>query len=158
MRTFLIAAVLAASVAAVPLMAQTAGVLDLRVGKLEKEMKAVQRTVFPNGVAVEPEIGATSASSGGNAATAPIADLTARVDALEAQLKSLTGQSEQDGFRIKKLEDGLKALRGETEARLKALEGPQPVPATNLIPDEALFPGTYNHFIGGANIVAESLT
>ena len=28
----------------------------------------------------------------------------------------------------------------------------------NLIPDEALFPGTYNHFIGGANIVAESLT
>ena len=137
MRTFLIAAVFATSVAAAPLMAQTAGILDLRVGKLEKEMKAVQRTVFPNGVAVEPEISATTASSSGNAATAPIADLTARVDSLEAQLKSLTGQSEQDGFRIKKLEDGLKAFRGETDARLKAIETPAPSPIQNIVPDEA---------------------
>jgi hypothetical protein len=27
----------------------------------------------------------------------------------------------------------------------------------NLIPDEGPFPGTYNHFVGGANIVVERL-
>ncbi len=122
MRTLLLAIVLSSTALVTTAAAQTAGTIDLRVGKLEKEMKAVQRTVFPNGIAVEPEIGSTAAGASGTPASAPIADLTARVDALEAQLKTLTGQSEQDGFRIRKLEDGLKALRGETDARLKALE------------------------------------
>ncbi|MFM9853077.1 MAG: tetratricopeptide repeat protein [Sphingomonadaceae bacterium] len=123
MRTFLIAALLSSAFAITPLIAQTPPtVLDLRVGKLEKEMKAVQRTVFPNGVAVEPEISGTTLPNGGTPASAPLADLTARVDALEAQLKALTGQSEQDGFRLKKLEDAVKAMRTETDARIKALE------------------------------------
>jgi TolA-binding protein len=131
MRTFLIAALLSSAVASAPLMAQTAPtILDLRVGKLEKEMKAVQRTVFPNGVAVEPEISGNTLPSAGTPASAPLADLTARVDALEAQLKSLTGQSEQDGFRLKKLEDAVKALRSETDTRLKALEASAPADTT----------------------------
>jgi TolA-binding protein len=124
MRTVFIAALLSSSVIISAAIAQTApNVIDLRVGKLEKEMKAVQRTVFPNGVAVEPEIGAIAGSTIGNPASTPLADVTARVDALEAQLKTLTGQTEQDGFRIKKLEDAVKALRTETDARLKAIEG-----------------------------------
>jgi TolA-binding protein len=122
MRRLLIAIVLMSGVAGAPVLAQN-GVIDLRVGKLEKEMKAVQRKVFPNGVALEPEIsGVASAGAAGTAASAPITDLTARVDALEAQLKSLTGQVEQNGFRLKKAEEGMKSIEG----RLKALE-PQPV-------------------------------
>jgi TolA-binding protein len=118
MRTVLIAAVLFSGVSGT-VFAQTSGPIDLRVGKLEKEMKAVQRKVFPNGVAIEPEISATTpAVAAGSPATAPIADLTARVDALENQLKTLTGQIETDGNRIKKLEDSFAAY----DARLKAVE------------------------------------
>jgi TolA-binding protein len=96
--------------------------LDLRVGKLEKEMKAVQRTVFPQGVPVQPETGGATgpATAAGNAASTPIADLTARVDALEKSLASLTGQVEQAGFRNRQQDDLIKKL----EARLAALEGP----------------------------------
>ena len=118
MRTALFIAALTASVITIPATAQS-DTVSLRVGKLEKEMKAVQRKVFPNGVAVEPEMGATQPGMAiGSPSSAPIADLTARVDALESQLKTITGQVEQQGFRLKKLEDGMKS----TDARLKALE------------------------------------
>ena len=122
MRALLLAIALSSTAFVPEAFAQTGAAIDLRVGKLEKEMKAVQRTIFPNGIAVEPEIGASTSGTSGTPASAPLADLTARVDSLEAQLKALTGQSEQDGFRIKKLEDAIKALRGDTDARLKTLE------------------------------------
>jgi TolA-binding protein len=123
MRKFTIAALLFASTAAVPVIAQS-DPLAQRVGKLEKEMTAVQRKVFPNGVAVQPEIsGGSTAIAAGNPASSPVADLNARVDALESQLQALTGQVETEGNRLKKLEDALKTY----DARLKALEGTGPV-------------------------------
>ncbi len=126
-RAAILGLMLLAGTSALPALAQS-DTMGLRVQKLEKEMRAVQRRVFPAGVPVEPQIGDAPGASGGTPATAPIADLTARVDALESQLKSLTGQVEQDGFRMKRIEDSLRA----TEARLKALEAPdgtvQPTP------------------------------
>lgn len=122
MRRLIIVAILMSGTYILPLAAQTTG-LDLRVGKLEKEMKAVQRKIFPGGAALEPEIGpATTSAPVGLPSTAPINDLTARIDALESQLKALTGQVEQGEFRTRKLEDGLKALRSEIDARMKLLE------------------------------------
>ena len=98
--------------------------IDLRVGKLEKEMKAVQRTVFPQGVPVQPESGvATSGTAAGSPATAPIADLTSRVDALEKSLASLTGQIEQAGFRNREQDAAIKRL----EARLAPETPAEPV-------------------------------
>lgn len=127
MRKFTFATLLLASVAAAPAIAQS-DPLSQRVGKLEKEMTAVQRKVFPNGVAVEPEIGGGApAVAAGNPASSPVADLNARVDALESQLQALTGQVETDGNRMKKLEDALKAY----DARLKALEGTGPIVAND---------------------------
>jgi TolA-binding protein len=122
MRTVLIAAILFSSVAGAA-MAQSADPINLRVNKLEREMRAVQRKVFPNGVALEPEIGATPSPTiaAGTPASNPITDLSTRVDTLEAQLRTLTGHVETDGNRIRKLEEALLAYEG----RLKALE-PQP--------------------------------
>lgn len=119
MRRLLIAAILLSSTTGVAT-AQTADTLLPRVNKLEKEMRAVQRKVFPNGVALEPEIGAATAppEAAGSPASSPLADLTARVDTIEAQLKTLTGQLEADSNRIRKLEEALSAQ----ETRLKALE------------------------------------
>ncbi len=124
MRHLLIAAILFTGTASSSLLAQSKDVIPLRVDKLEKEMRAVQRKVFPNGVAIEPEIGgsATGESAGSPSGT-PFTDLTARVDALEAQLKSMTGQVELNGNRLKKLEDAMRA----TDARVKALEPAEPV-------------------------------
>lgn len=125
MRQFTIVALLLASVAIGPVSAQSDPLVQ-RVGKLEKEMTAVQRKVFPNGVAIEPEIGSGQPAIGaGNPASSPVADLNARVDALESQLQTLTGQVETDGNRVRKLEDLLKAY----DARLKALEGTGPIVA-----------------------------
>ncbi len=123
MRRFTLATLLFASVATGPVVAQS-DPLTLRVGKLEKEMTAVQRKVFPNGVAIEPEIGNGGPTvAAGNPASSPVADLNARVDALETQLQTLTGQVETDGNRVRKLEDALKSY----DARLKALEGTGPL-------------------------------
>ena len=122
MRHALISIALLSAVAAAPLAAQD-GAVELRVGKLEKEMKAVQRKVFPTGVPVQPEIGPLDTGDAGAVpASTPLNDLSARVDSLEAQLKLLTGQVETDGNRLKKLEEAFKAYQGATDARLKALE------------------------------------
>ncbi|RJT24819.1 outer membrane protein assembly factor BamD [Chakrabartia godavariana] len=135
MRHALISIALLSAVATAPLAAQDNSV-DLRVGKLEKEMKAVQRKVFPGGVPVQPEIGPLDTGDAGAApASTPLTDLTSRVDALEAQLKMLTGQAEMDGNRLKKLEDAFKAYQTATDARLKALE--PPVPAVVATDDAA---------------------
>lgn len=88
MRRLIIVAILMSGTYTLPLAAQTTA-LDLRVGKLEKEMKAVQRKVFPGGAVLEPEISPIAAGKpAGLPSSAPISDLTARIDALEAQLKS----------------------------------------------------------------------
>lgn len=127
MRRLIIAAVLMSGVAGGAI-AQTADPLTSRVGKLEKEMKAVQRKVFPGGVALEPEIAPSTepAVAAGSPASTPIADLNASVDALEAQLRTLTGQVETDGNRIRKLEEAVKALQPAPE--------PQPEPAAPAAP------------------------
>ncbi|MEP6784737.1 MAG: hypothetical protein ABI898_03240 [Sphingomonadales bacterium] len=114
-----VAAVMALATA-MPALAQTAPI-DQRVGKLEKEMRAVQRSVFPQGVPVQPDLSApvTPTVAAGNPASAPITDLTARVDSLERQLATLTGASEQNGFKLKQLEEAL----ARVQTRLQTLEG-----------------------------------
>jgi len=93
-----------------------------RVSRLESEMRAVQRKVFPDGAGrtVEPQIApqVVPQVAPGVPATAPIADLTARVAALESQVTTVTGDVEQMDHRVRGIEDRLNAL----ENRLKALE------------------------------------
>src|SRR3546814_13839917 len=73
--------------------------LDRRLDRLEQEMQAVQRIVFPGGAGrqgpiIQPEIQPrTGADIGGIPASTALSDLTARVDALEAQLGRLARKS-----------------------------------------------------------------
>lgn len=128
MRFAVISAALLSAAASLPVMAQSNEV-ELRVNKLEREMRAVQRKVFPGAPQVQPEIALTTGDAGPRApaATTPLTDLTSRLDALESQLRMLTGQVETDGNRLRKLEDAVKALATSTDSRLKALEPPPPV-------------------------------
>jgi TolA-binding protein len=128
MRVHLLGLILLASTAA-PTIAQAQQprreTVEQRVGRLEQQLRAVQRRVFPNGN-VEPEVGPQGpaqpdAAPGGDAITS----LTQRVDALESQLRGLTGQVEENGNRTRQLEEQVTRLRTELSARLDRLDPPQ---------------------------------
>jgi TolA-binding protein len=104
--------------------AQTTAI-EGRVDRLEREMRAVQRKVFPGGAGqtVEPQIvPETSIEAPGTPAGTPLADLTQRVAALENQVTSMTGQVEQGQYRLRQLEEAFNAYKRATDARLKAVE------------------------------------
>lgn len=124
-------AVAALASVAVPVAAQTsrgtpAGGIEGRVDRLEREMRAVQRKVFPGGAGqtVEPQITAPQQQTGapGLPATSAVADLNARVSAVESQLTQMTGQIEQTQYKVRQLEEAFNAYKRNTDARLKALE------------------------------------
>lgn len=130
MRSWLLMGAAAAGIAvACPAWAQTAAPapdLSRRVDVIERELRAVQRRVFPgseNGLAqpeVQPANGGTAISVGGST---PVADLSARVDAIESQLARLTEQVEQTGFRQRELDAAVARLRAELGGRLDRLDG-----------------------------------
>ena len=118
-----------------PALAQRQVPPERRIDKLEQEMRAVQRKVFPGGN-VEPEIrpAQPAATPLGAPAASPVADLTARLDALEAQLATLTGQVEQSGFRVRQMEEAMSRFQADTTARLAQIEsaGAAAQPAAQL--------------------------
>lgn len=99
---------------AVPVAAQNAP-LENRVDRIEKELRAVQRKVFPAGAPVEAEITrpATTTPPPGSPSSAPIQDLTARVNALESQLASITGQVEENSYKLRQLEESFNRFKAE---------------------------------------------
>lgn len=99
--------------------------LSGRVDRLEREMRAVQRKVFPGGAGqtVEPQIVPESNTTvPGTPSGSPLVDLGARVAALESQSAALIGQIEQAQYRLRQLEDAFSAYKRSTDARIKALE------------------------------------
>lgn len=104
--------------ASMPAVAQD-NTLGKRVERLEKEMRAVQRSVFPGGnpTFFEGEIAPDNVPGERARANAPVIDLTARVDALETQLQSLTGQTEQNAFQLRELEKQFAAYKAEMNKR-----------------------------------------
>ncbi|WP_343517882.1 tetratricopeptide repeat protein [Sphingomonas sp.] len=121
-------AAVAALAAVMPAAAQTSrgDGIEGRVDRLEREMRAVQRKVFPGGAGqtIEPQITAPQQPQGapGLPATSVVADLNARVSAVESQLSSMTGQIEQTQYRVRQLEEAFNAYKRATDARLKVLE------------------------------------
>lgn len=127
MRFHLFAAVLLAG-AATSVSAQPRETVEQRVSRIEQQLRAVQRRVFPGGAGaqVEPEIEpqapaqAPRPAAGGGA----VADLNERVDALEAQLAALTGRIEESSHRTRQIEEALNRFREDAGARLARLETP----------------------------------
>jgi TolA-binding protein len=125
MRFHLIGLMLMASVA-VPAAAQRPESIDKRLDRIEQELRAVQRRVFPgaNGPVIAPEMdqAAVPPTPAGVPASSAVADINARLDAIEGQLRTLTGQAEQNANRLRTMEDGLAQLRQATGSRLDVLE------------------------------------
>ena len=121
--------------AALPGVALAQANVEGRVGKLEGEMRAVQRKVFPGGAgALQPEIVAPvgPGAVGGVPATSALADLSSRVGALEQQMASMTNQIEQNGYNQRRLQDAFEAYKRATDAKLATLSaGPAPIAASD---------------------------
>ncbi|GAA0678403.1 TolA-binding protein [Sphingomonas insulae] len=148
MRTIIWA--LVAATILVPAAALAQSNVEGRVGKLESEMRAVQRKVFPGGAGqyLQPEITRPDAPQavGGSPATSAVADLTSRVTALEQQMAGMTDQIEQTGYKVRQLQDQFDAYKRSTDAKLSGLAATPalattpastPLPATRLGEDEA---------------------
>ena len=108
----------------VPVLAQDE-VSEARVRKIESEIRALQRQVFPGGDArfFEPEINTqqgTPANTTITTSTTAVTDILARLDAIEAQLQRLTAAGEENRNAVMLLE--------ERVAALEAVNAPAPVP------------------------------
>jgi tol-pal system protein YbgF len=129
-----------------PALAQDAAKIERRIGTLEGQMKAVQRKVFPGGNPryFEPEV-ATGQAQAAPAAPGPgdnpLGDLQSRVDALEKQLATLTGQVEESNFKTRQMEENLTRLREDYEFRLQQLEGKGGATAAAAVAPGAAAPG-----------------
>lgn len=112
---------------------------EARLKKIEAEVRALQRKVFPGGDArlFEPQIAAGTQAPANPAqstigvippASTPVTDILVRLDALEAQLQVLTARSEEQANQLAQLELRLAALEGGAVAAAQ----PAPVgpPAT----------------------------
>jgi TolA-binding protein len=97
---------------AVPAAAQT--VDDARVRKIESEVRALQRKVFPGGEGRFFQDGTATGQavgdSGSPPATTAMTDVLARLDALEARLASLTAQVETNTNALARLSGRVAAL------------------------------------------------
>lgn len=81
---------------------------EVRLRKIEAEVRALQRKVFPGGDErfFKPEVASGQTASGTTSApaTSAVTDILTRMDAIEAQLARLTGQVEENSNRIGVLE------------------------------------------------------
>lgn len=126
----------AASLASVPapLMAQD-NAAEARLKKVEAEVRALQRKVFPGGDGkfFEPQItpGTQAPATAGTVSAAPsttaVTDILIRIDALENQLQTMTARAEEQANAIAQL-----------SGRLAALEAAASAPAGTLAPAGAL--------------------
>lgn len=138
MRTFgLIAAGLALGLGALPAQAQSDA--DVRLKKVEAEVRALQRKVFPDGAGktFEPEITPASPNAQpiGAPSTTAVTDILARLDALEGQLRQLTAANEEYANSLRLLQDRVKLLEaGNAPAATVSDPAPQPSGSSAIVP------------------------
>ena len=146
----LLAPMLAVAVVAttpVPALAQEE-VSEARVRKLEAEVRALQRQVFPGGDTrfFEPEINTaqnqTPSAASTNSTTA-VTDILARLDAIEAQLQRLTASGEEDRNAIMLLEERVAALEAANAPP------PEPEPEVTTVEEPAATESNLAAMTGG---------
>jgi len=109
---------------------------EARLRKVEAEVRALQRKVFPGGDGqfFEPQItpgteAVTSVRPSINPpSTTAVTDILVRMDALEAQLQSLTARSEEQANALSQIEARLLSL--ETAANAPLAPAPVTMPST----------------------------
>lgn len=89
---------------------------ETRIRKLEAEVRALQRKVFPGGdtrffeAQIQPGSEAAPAASASPPSTSALTDVLARLDGLEMQMQQLTARSEEQSNTLSQMESRLAAL------------------------------------------------
>ena len=122
----------------VPAAAQDAATAEARLKKVEAEVRAIQRKVFPGGDGkfFEPQIApgtqgsatTTSPATTGAPSVTAVTDILVRLDALETQLRTLTARSEEQANALSLLEQRLIALETAANAPIT------PMPTASFMP------------------------
>ena len=154
----IVAPVLAASVIVTtpaPALAQDS-VDEARLRKIEAEVRALQRRVFPGGEGrfFEPQISSAQGTTGSAAnptSTTAVTDILARLDAIELQLQRLTAESEVNSNSIAGLDLRVGALEGtgtpsaaspsSSPVLADANPAPTPTPATSSLSSQGTSEG-----------------
>ena len=111
---FALALAVSTAVAPVAAQAPAAESMETRLRRLESELRAVQRKVFPEGAGrafgaeISPQ--ADVANLARPPATTVVSDVLARMDTVEAQLQRLTAASEETQNQLAKLDGRVAAL------------------------------------------------
>ncbi|GAB4197397.1 MAG: tol-pal system protein YbgF [Thalassobaculales bacterium] len=116
-----VATVLAAFAVAVPAAWAQSDLQTIlnRIDRMQNELTTLQRDYYRAGAPAAP---AGNGSSGGSLSPAALARFDARLAALEAQLRELTGRVEEQGFRNRQLQERMEKFASDTEFRLKQIE------------------------------------
>jgi len=132
----LLAAVLTVALVA-PADAQTLPDLDRRVTRLEREVTRVSKRVLPKGeqTLIEPEIAPAAEPAKPQppapASAASVNELADRMSAIERRQREITAQIEEQGNRLRQVEERLAKFQPDAETRLGKLEvaaAPPPAP------------------------------
>lgn len=114
---------------------------EVRLRKLEAEVRALQRKVFPGGDGrfFEPEITGqptTPRTTVTTPSTTAVTDILARMDALKSQMQTLTAQSEENANTMRALENRVRLLEGGSAAPATGggFTTPAPIPTTGTRP------------------------
>ncbi len=91
---------------------------EQRIDRLERQVNEMQRRVYPKGKPAD-----TAGFSDDPAATqSSVITLDQRLDALERQMADMLRQSEENGNRLRSMEQGIGQLKSDEDQRIQALE------------------------------------
>ena len=123
---------LAAVTTSIPLAARDPATPEQRIQRLEKQVRQVQKSVFPKGQPAD-----SAGFSDDPAATqSSVSDLTGRLDAAEKQMADLTRAAEENGNRLSVIEADLARLRADQDRRFRAIESAPAAAAADAAPAE----------------------
>lgn len=86
-----------------------------RMDRMEQELNTLNAAIYRDGAKPDP-----TAMAGPN--TAQLNDINTRLDGFERQLRELTGQIEEAGFKAQQAEEKATKLQANMDMRLRALE------------------------------------
>ncbi|MCA1956556.1 tetratricopeptide repeat protein [Zymomonas sp.] len=114
---------LSSSFITAPLLAAAADNQSQQIEQLQRQMRAVQRKIFPDGKSheiVAPEVAAPVASVQPQPTenTSVTTELGARIDSLEQSMTQLTAQSEENSHRLRQMEQQFENFKTEMQSRL----------------------------------------
>lgn len=140
-----VSAAVAVLVLPIPALAQD-GNSEARLRKMEAEIRALQRNVFPGGDGkfFEPQIAPQSGSQGSPSnsvarpSTTAVTDILARLDAMELQLQRLTALSEEQANALSLMDERVAALEAGGVSVFPSDDGTGEAPETGNAVDSNL--------------------